>query len=67
MPSWFSKAGGLGQDNEGETVVANPVAADRSIPLTPKTIRNVCFFDCTAYLLSVTIIHLVKPCSHQHF
>jgi len=30
MPSWFSKEGGLGQDNEGETVVANPVAADRS-------------------------------------
>jgi len=31
MPSWFSGALGLSQDYKGETVVSNPVAADRSI------------------------------------
>jgi len=31
MPSWFSKAIGLSQDYEGESVVSNAVAADRSI------------------------------------
>ena len=58
---------GLSQDNESESVVSNPVAADRSIAPPTETIRNVCFFDCTAYLPTVMITHLVKPCSHQHF
>ena len=31
MPSWFSGPGGFSQDNESESVVSNPVAADRSI------------------------------------
>ena len=28
---FLGRAGGLSQDNEGESVVSNPVAADRSI------------------------------------
>src|SRR5208337_798349 len=52
---------GLSQDNESESVVSNPVAADRSIAPPTETTRNICFLDCLVHLSTVRITEVVKP------